>query len=163
MLTFSLSGLRGRAAAPARSARENVLRVATRLARARGLENFSVTDVTRQLGLSKSMFYERFESRTELIAEMLVEYSSTLLRDAEAAGRAAPKGIRRLVCILEMWLRNYVLREGGCLILSGAIECASRPNDVIRNAMKSAEGLASLLERAIARCCGLGRSRWNRG
>lgn len=138
MLTFSRSGQRVRATAPARSARENVLRVATGLARARGLENFSITDVTNQLGLSKSMFYERFDTRTELIVEMLIEYSSSLLRDAEAAGRAAPKGIRRLVRILELWLGNYVLQESGCLIVSGTIECAGRPNDAIRNAMMSA-------------------------
>ncbi len=121
-----------------RSTRELVLRAATRLARIHGLEHFSIHDVTSQLGVSKSLLYRRYASRTQLVVDLGGEYSATLLRDAAEGGRTTPKGIRCLAGILNMWLHNYVLQEGGCLILSGAIECAGRPDDEVRHAMKLA-------------------------
>lgn len=102
------------------------MRVTTQLARMHGLSKFSINELSAQLGISKSMVYDRFQSRADLISEVLVEYYSALLRDANDVTRNTPKGIQRLVRIIDMWLGEYVLKDGGCLLLRAASEyCAS--------------------------------------
>ncbi|WP_459571915.1 TetR/AcrR family transcriptional regulator [Cupriavidus sp. 8B] len=118
-----------------RSARENFMRVATTTMRSRGIRAITVGEITGKLGLSRSSFYLRFDSRSHLIEEVLLAYFDGLRSDAAASVLGVPIGLARLVRILEFWIRDHVAQRGGCLILSGATECATYGADPIRQAV----------------------------
>lgn len=108
-----------------RSARPAVLDAAIRLARRGGLDGFSVSDLGGELGVSKSCVYRHFESREQLAAEAMLVYADALVAQVTRAAAQAPRGLRRLLRMLEVWLGDYVMR-GGCLILRAGCERASR-------------------------------------
>ncbi len=112
------------------------MRVATTTMRSRGIRAITVGEITGQLGLARSAFYLRFDSRSHLIEAVLLAYFNGLRSDAAASVRGVPIGLARLVRILEFWIRDHVAQRGGCLILSGATECATHGGaDPIRQAV----------------------------
>lgn len=115
-----------------RSARHRFLEVGTELVRSHGLRHLTIGEVSRRVGVAKSTFYIRFSSREELLEAVLQEYLSSLLRDAKAAARFVPRGLQRLVKMIEVWIRHYVLKHGGCLLLSGSVEYAGVADDGTR-------------------------------
>ncbi len=108
-----------------RSARPAVLDAAIRLARRVGLDGFSISDLGGELGVSKSCVYRHFESREQLAAEAVLVYADALVAQVTRAAAQAPRGLRRLLRMLEVWLGDYVMR-GGCLILRAGCERAGR-------------------------------------
>lgn len=123
---------RPRGSAIRRSARHRFLEVSTELVRSNGLRHLTIGEVSRRVGVAKSTFYIRFSSREELLEAVLHEYLSSLLRDAKAAARFVPRGLQRLVKMIEVWLQHYVLKHGGCLLLSGSVEYAGATDDETR-------------------------------
>lgn len=115
-----------------RSARHRFLEVGTELVRSNGLRHLTIGEVSRRVGVAKSTFYIRFSSREELLEAVLHEYLSSLLRDAKSAARFVPRGLQRLVRMIEVWIQHYVLKHGGCLLLSGSVEYAGVPDDETR-------------------------------
>lgn len=113
-----------------RSSRRAVLGAAILLSRRGGLDSFSISDLGEEIGVSKSCIYQHFESRSELLAEAVLNYAEALSADAIKAAAQAPKGLRRLVRMLDVWLGDYVLR-GGCLILRAGSESAGRAESAV--------------------------------
>lgn len=113
-----------------RSSRRAVLGAAILLSRRGGLDSFSISDLGEEIGVSKSCIYQHFESRSELLAEAVLNYAEALSADAIKAAAQAPKGLRRLVRMLDVWLGDYVLR-GGCLILRAGSESAGRAENAV--------------------------------
>jgi len=52
--------------------------------------------------------------------------------DAQAAARFLPPGVQRLARMIEVWVQHYVLKHGGCLLLSGSVEYAGVDDDETR-------------------------------
>lgn len=123
---------RPRGSAIRRSARHRFLEAGTELVRSNGLRHLTIGEVSRRIGVAKSTFYIRFSSREELLEAVLHEYLSSLLRDAQTAARYAPRGLQRLVKMIEVWIQHYVLKNGGCLLLSGTVEYAGVADDETR-------------------------------
>lgn len=82
------------------------------------------------------MVFGRFQSRADLVSEVLLEYYSALLRDAKGITRNTPKGICRLVRIVDMWLGDYVLKDGVCLLLRAAAEYCATIDELIEETMR---------------------------
>ncbi len=95
--------------------------VATTTMRSRGIRAITIGEITGRLGLSRSSFYLRFDSRTHLIEEVLLAYFDRLRSGAAASVLGVPVGLARLVQILEFWIRSHVAQRGGCLILSAPL------------------------------------------
>lgn len=120
-----------------RGSRAKVLRAAIGLSRPGGLDSFSMNELGERLGLSKSNLYRHFESRAELLAEAVLAYADALAVDAMTASARAPRGIRRLMLMLDFWLGHYVT-QGGCLILRAASDYAGRAEDPVSLSIKQA-------------------------
>ncbi|MBP0618910.1 TetR/AcrR family transcriptional regulator [Cupriavidus consociatus] len=136
-----------------RSARPAVIAAVIGLARRGGLDSFSINDLGQALGVSKSCVYRHFESRNDIVAEAMLAYADALARHATRAAAGTPSGLRRLQRMLDVWLGDYVLREG-CLILRAGTECANRADDTVsRSAARAVTAwrglLAAQLEDAV--------------
>ncbi|MFC4343809.1 TetR/AcrR family transcriptional regulator [Cupriavidus numazuensis] len=115
-----------------RSDRRRFLEVGTALVRSNGLRQLTIGELCGRVGVAKSTFYIRFSSREELLETVLHEYLSSLLRDAKAAARLVPRGVLRLIRMIEVWVQHYVLKHGGCLLLSSSVEYAGVADDKTR-------------------------------
>lgn len=106
--------------------RSAIVRAASRLFRARGLDGVGVAEITRAAGLTHGGFYGHFASKEALAAEAVTAAF------AEGRGWLASQG-------LERWIRSYLSRghrdraEEGCPLLvfpariddtAGAVEAA---------------------------------------
>lgn len=121
--------------------RSAMVRAASRLFRARGLERVGVAEITREAGLTHGGFYGHFASKEALAAEALAAAF------ADGRDHLATGG-------LDGYLRGYLSRshrdhpETGCPIPALAAD-ALRADDGVRRVF--AEGLAGLLEAIAAR------------
>lgn len=136
-----------------RSARPAVLGAAIRLARRGGMDGFSISDLGGELGVSKSCVYRHFESREQIAAEAVLVYADALASQATRAAAQVPRGVRRLVRMLDLWIGDYVMR-GGCLILRAGCERAGRVDDTVSHSVARAARawrglLASQLQDAV--------------
>ncbi|MCA3183350.1 MULTISPECIES: TetR/AcrR family transcriptional regulator [unclassified Cupriavidus] len=109
--------------------------MATTTMRSRGIRAITVGEITGKLDLARSTFYLRFDSRSHLIEEVLRAYLDRLQSGAAQRVVSAPIGLERLIIVLEYWISDYVAQPGGCLILSGATECATHADDPVRQAV----------------------------
>ncbi|MGH8785556.1 MAG: TetR/AcrR family transcriptional regulator [Cupriavidus necator] len=118
-----------------KSVRHRFLEVGTELVRSNGLRHLTIGEVSRRVGVAKSTFYVHFSSREDLLVAVLHEYSSSLFHDAKAAARFVPRGLHRLVRMIEVWIQHYVIKHGGCLLLSGSVEYAGLADNETRAVM----------------------------
>ena len=121
--------------------RKAMVRAASRLFRARGLDGVGVAEITRAAGLTHGGFYGHFASKEALAAE--------------AVGAAFEEGRVRLETRgLEAWLRGYLSRghrdrpDEGCPLLAFPSPHARLPDEV---ATELAGGAARLLDAVAER------------
>lgn len=121
--------------------RSAMVRAASRLFRARGLDGVGVAEITRAAGLTHGGFYGHFASKEALAAE--------------AVGAAFEEGRAHLETRgLEAWLRGYLSRghrdrpDEGCPLLAFPSPHARLPDEV---ATELAGGAARLLDAVAER------------
>jgi TetR/AcrR family transcriptional repressor of nem operon len=112
--------------------RDDALEAALGLFWSKGYEATSLTDLTREMGLSKSSLYDTFGDKHALFLAAFDRYSDTRMTSAlailEDDGR--PARIR-----LEAFLRRFItmaVRDGdrrGCLVGNTAVELAPHDED----------------------------------
>lgn len=72
-----------------RRQRRDLLAAAARLAVSRGYEGTRVADIVAEAGLSKSTFYEHFQSKEECFVELYQRTSAAMLRTGIAAAESS--------------------------------------------------------------------------
>src|ERR1700755_1546442 len=72
--------------------RELILRGARELLAARGYERMSMADVAMAAGITPAVIYDHFDSKAQLVIELLERYTAELLREVGTALQGAPEG-----------------------------------------------------------------------
>lgn len=71
---------RGRPALPRQQQRERLLEAANRVFESKGYEGARVADIVREAGMSSRSFYELFDSKADLVAEVVQSLSERFLQ-----------------------------------------------------------------------------------
>jgi AcrR family transcriptional regulator len=72
--------------------RELILRGARELLAARGYERMSMADVATAAGVTPAVIYDHFDSKAQLVIELLERHTAELLREVGTAVQGAPVG-----------------------------------------------------------------------
>lgn len=92
--------------------RQDLLRAAARLAARQGYEGTRVADIVSEAGISKSTFYEHFDSKEACFLELHRATSSQMLRAAlRAAEETLPQGARACISAVIAALSGYSARD----------------------------------------------------
>src|SRR6266851_6111870 len=112
--------------------RQEILRVATDLASAEGLEGLSIGRLATELRMSKTGIFAHFGSKEQLQLATVGAAKQIFLEQVVKPGLTSPRGLPRLKVMLESWL-GYVERivfRGGCFFAAASAEFDSRPGKV---------------------------------
>ena len=88
----------------------------------------SVDELLSAMNLSKSSFYQTFESKHKLMEKCLERYSSQIVDDMLSEFQSAESGLKFIEEILRKVAEKTDLGEGrrGCLVMNCAVEFAQR-------------------------------------
>src|SRR5438270_436486 len=112
--------------------RERILDTSFRLAAAVGLGGLSLSDIARQIGISKSGIFAHFRSKELLQMEMLRTGADKFVRAALLPAFQKPRGVPRLEAIFQNWMEwtNSPTLPGGCLLMAASVEMDDRDGPV---------------------------------
>ena len=92
--------------------RRALLRAAAKLASHKGYQAVRLSDIVTEAGLSKSTFYEHFESKEDCFVELHRRVSSAMLRaGVQAAEEALPRGAYETVLAVLRSMTAYVAQN----------------------------------------------------
>ena len=102
--------------------RERIIEAARRLFRKRGFDGASIDQVMHEAGLTRGAFYAHFESKEDLVSEVLGIEAGLVqrLRGAAAAPDPAAASLRALAEYLEPGQRNDVAT--GCPLVAHPVD-----------------------------------------
>ncbi|MGB7183479.1 MAG: TetR/AcrR family transcriptional regulator [Burkholderiaceae bacterium] len=109
----------------------SIIVAATEMAARDGLEGLTIGALADRAGMSKSGVFAHFGSREELQLAALNAYEQVFINEILAPALKQPRGLSRLVHLVERWLA-YTANEArsGCILVSAAFEYHSRPGAV---------------------------------
>jgi AcrR family transcriptional regulator len=130
--------------------REKLIRTAYELFTRHGLATVGVDRIVAEAGVAKTTLYRHFQSKNDLIAEVLKRHHQLWLRDwlePETYARGAGPAERLLAVFesLEKWFGDRDFR--GCLFINSLTETHDRSSAVGRIAVGAIEDVYILLER----------------
>lgn len=108
--------------------RDAALETAMQVFWAKGYETTSLQDLLEATGLSKSSFYQSFESKHELFERCVRRYADQVVDHMRRQLREAPSGYDFIVSSLNGVAEGVSRKEGqrGCLVMNTANEFAQR-------------------------------------
>jgi TetR/AcrR family transcriptional repressor of nem operon len=111
--------------------RRRILSAASRLFRTRGVENVGVADLMKEAGMTHGGFYNHFESKTALAAE-ICESAFAESRDHFASAIARDRAHQPLAAVREEYLsaRHRDDPDGGCPSASLLLDAWREGNEV---------------------------------
>jgi AcrR family transcriptional regulator len=112
--------------------RRAILRRAMQIASIEGLDGLSLAGLAADLEMSKSGLFAHFGSKEELQLSTLRAARRVFSDLAVAPAEDVPKGLQRLVALLQAWF-HYISADafaGGCLLMQAASEFDARPGPV---------------------------------
>lgn len=118
----------------------------------RGFEATSLDDLITAMGLSKSSFYQTFESKQSLFEQCLVHYGEHLAAVTRAALESAPDAttfIRRALLMVADETQGPLARRG-CLLMNTAAECAQHDRDIALCVKKGIAAVTAVLQDAVS-------------
>lgn len=122
--------------------RKRIIEAAQREFRRNGVKGTGVSEVMAAAGLTHGGFYRHFESKEQLIAEVLDQATHIGAGNAESAAEGGPEAIRSYVeSLLSKTYRDD--RLDGCVLVSMGSELA-RSDDSVRHA--ASNGFKALVE-----------------
>jgi len=131
--------------------RNNILRAAADLASLEGLEGLTIGRLADELKMSKSGLFAHFGSKQDLQLAT-VGMASEIFKDSVIRpALARPRGMPRLLELLERWLRHVEDKvfAGGCFFTAASFEFDSRPGPVRTAIVEAMRQWLSTLTRAI--------------
>lgn len=125
-----------------------------------GLEGITIGALAERMQMSKSGVFAHFGSREELQIAVLKAYEARFIETILKPALGQPRGLPRLVAILERWLERTVVEAAmGCIWVSGASEYDDRPGAVRDELVAKIEGWQRELGRAIGQAIQVGHLR----
>jgi len=112
--------------------RQEILRLATDIASAEGLEGLSIGRLATELRMSKTGIFAHFGSKEQLQLAVVDAAKQIFMDQVVHPALRQPRGIPRLQAMLESWL-GYVEKivfRGGCFFAAASAEFDSRPGPV---------------------------------
>lgn len=105
-----------------KTSKEEVLEKVIPVLRSRGVQNSSMSELSKACGIQKSHFYYYFSNKEELIKEVLISvhsYFNYNLRKIIDSNLIITKKLENLKMLLEKTFNNT---EGGCIMANTALE-----------------------------------------
>jgi len=112
--------------------REAIVAQALDLATVQGLEALSIGALATETGMSKSGLFAHFGSKEALQLAVLEAASARFSASVIAPSRGEARGLRRLIVLVEQWLRwaNSEELSGGCPFVAAQVEWDDREGPV---------------------------------
>ncbi|HEV3020563.1 MAG TPA: TetR/AcrR family transcriptional regulator [Burkholderiaceae bacterium] len=130
--------------------RAAIIEQALAIARREGLEGLTIGALAERLDMSKSGVFSHFGSREELQLAVLKHYAARFVEAVLQPAVARPRGLPRLLALLENWLVLLAEEiEAGCILIGAASEYDDRPGPLHDALVAIVEGWKGELLRAI--------------
>jgi AcrR family transcriptional regulator len=128
--------------------RERILNVAMHMVREYGFDSLTIGETARVVGMSKSGVFAHFESRDELLLNVIEFTAQDFKLNVYERAIQHKRGVERIYALSRYWLKWSNQPSGGCPFMSGAFEFDDRPG-VIRDAIvKHEKAVHDIWERA---------------
>ncbi|MBT3980336.1 MAG: TetR/AcrR family transcriptional regulator [Bacteriovoracaceae bacterium] len=125
----------------------HILDTAFQLARTVGLESLTIGSLAKKVGMSKSGLFAHFHSK-EMLQIMILDYTDkTFTTEIVAPAIKLPRGIGRLMAIMDGWVK-WTTDNGSCPLIAAAIEFDDRPGKVKIKVEENLKKLHMTLSRA---------------
>jgi AcrR family transcriptional regulator len=132
--------------------REEILRIATDIASAEGLEGLSIGRLATELQMSKTGIFAHFGSKEHLQLATIKAAKEIFIEQVVQPALMHARGVPRLRAMLESWIsyvENIVFR-GGCFFAAASAEFDSRPGRVRNHIAALTKDWMDALEGEIA-------------
>ena len=118
----------------------------------RGYEAASLSDLLSAMGLSKSSFYQTFESKYALFEQCLVRYGELLINDMRGGMAAAPNALAFIHGALTGISKETRDPRGrrGCLMMNTAAEFAQSDPGIARCVTAGMDASRAVFTEAVA-------------
>ena len=132
--------------------REALLERGHALASEVGLQGLTLGQVAREVGISKAGIYAHFESKEDLLREILSRAVSIFVREGVEPALQEPAGEPRLRALFEAWLEwtDASPVPGGCIFISSTVELDDRPGPLRDYLVEVQREWSETLERAAS-------------
>ena len=128
--------------------REKILHAAMHMVRESGFDSLTIGETARQVGMSKSGVFAHFESRDELLLNVIAFTAQDFKEQVFDKAIQHERGLERIKALSRYWIKWSNQPSGGCPFMSGAFEFDDRPG-VIRDALvKQEKAVHDIWERA---------------
>lgn len=128
--------------------REKILNAAMHMVRENGFDSLTIGETAKQVGMSKSGLFAHFESRDELLLNVIEFTARDFKTHVFDKAIQHKRGLERIHALSRYWLKWSNQPSGGCPFMSGAFEFDDRPG-IIRDALVKHEKMVhDIWERA---------------
>ena len=131
------------------STRESIIDRAYRIVRTDGFEGLSIGTVASSVGMSKSGVFAHFGSREDLQLAVLDAAAQRFTEQVFLPAIRERRGLPRLEAIARRWMKWLRSEQGGCPMVSAAIEYDDRPGAIRDRVILYQTRLRKELARAI--------------
>src|SRR3954471_11926841 len=130
--------------------RDSIIQRAYQLVRRDGFEGLSIGSVATSVGMSKSGVFAHFGSREDLQLAVLDAAAQRFTEQVFLPAIRERRGLPRLEAIGRRWMQWLRSEQGGCPMVSAAIEYDDRPGVIRERVIFYQTKLRKELARAIA-------------
>ena len=130
--------------------RDSIIDRAYQIVRKEGFEGLSIGSVASSVGMSKSGVFAHFGSREDLQMAVLDAAAQRFTEQVFLPALRERRGLPRLEAIGRRWMKWLRSEQGGCPMVSAAIEYDDRPGAIRDRVIVYQTRLRKELARAIA-------------
>lgn len=129
--------------------RDSIIERAYQIARREGFEGLSIGTIAESVGMSKSGVFAHFGSREDLQLAVLDSAAQRFTEQVFLPALRERRGLARLEAIGRRWMKWLRSEQGGCPMVSAAIEYDDRPGPIRDRVILYQTRLRKELARAI--------------
>jgi AcrR family transcriptional regulator len=130
--------------------RDSIIERAVSIVRKEGFEGLSIGTIAESVGMSKSGVFAHFGSREDLQLAVLDAAAQRFTEQVFLPAIREKRGLTRLLAISHRWMKWLRSEQGGCPMVSAAIEYDDRPGAIRERVIFYQTKLRKELSRAIA-------------
>jgi len=130
--------------------RDSIIERAVAIVRKEGFEGLSIGTIAESVGMSKSGVFAHFGSREDLQLAVLDAAAQRFTEQVFLPAIREKRGLPRLLAIGQRWMKWLRSEQGGCPMVSAAIEYDDRPGAIRDRVIFYQTKLRKELSRAIA-------------
>jgi AcrR family transcriptional regulator len=129
--------------------RDSIIERAVQIVRKEGFEGLSIGTIAGSVGMSKSGVFAHFGSREDLQLAVLDAAAQRFTEQVFLPAIREKRGVTRLLAIGHRWMKWLRSEQGGCPMVSAAIEYDDRPGAIRDRVIFYQTKLRNELSRAI--------------